>query len=146
MILLLVSANFIATEAHWNKEVKVALGRHKAGTARVIPIILKPALWQDTPLGELQALPPGGKAVTDKHWSDQEAAFEEVARGIRDAVENLRMNLREEALRKAPVEVEGAETPRPMAPPVVIQVKMPNAADLTTPGPALRGKGRRFRM
>src|SRR5579864_9366504 len=43
LILLLISASFIASEYSWSKEVKVALQRHKAGTARVIPIILRPA-------------------------------------------------------------------------------------------------------
>src|SRR2546421_12016395 len=51
LVLLLVSASFIASKYCWNKEVQVALERHKAGNARVIPVILKPALWQDTPLG-----------------------------------------------------------------------------------------------
>src|SRR5579859_5610212 len=57
LILLLVSASFIASNYCWNKEVQVALDRHKAGMVRVIPIILKPALWEETPLGELQVLP-----------------------------------------------------------------------------------------
>src|SRR5438270_250774 len=76
LILLLVSASFIDSEYCWNEEVEVALERHKAGTARVIPIILKPADWQHTPLGQLQALPEEGKPVTQ--WSDQDAAFDKV--------------------------------------------------------------------
>ena len=84
IILLLVSASFIASKYCWNKEVQVALERHEAGTAKVIPIILKPAFWQDTPLGRLQVLPTGAKPVTQ--WNDQDVAFEDVVQGIRKAL------------------------------------------------------------
>jgi TIR domain len=97
MILLLISSSFIASKYCWNKEVQTALERHKAGIARVIPILLKPALWQDTPLGQLQVLPTEAKPITQ--WHDQDAAFEDVARGIQKVVEHLRIKLREEALR-----------------------------------------------
>ena len=84
MILLLISASFIASNYCWNKEVQAALQRHKAGTVRVIPIILKPVHWQNTPLGQLQALPTGAKPVTQ--WNDHDAAFEDVVRGIQGIV------------------------------------------------------------
>ena len=74
MILLLVSASFIASKYCWNKEVQAALKGHEAGTVRVIPVILKPVHWQNTPLGQLQALPTDAKPVT--RWSDQDDAFE----------------------------------------------------------------------
>ncbi len=84
IILLLVSSDFITSKYCWNKEVQAALERHRAGKVRVIPIILRPALWQDTPLGQLQALPTGAKPVTQ--WSDQDAALHNVAKGIRKAL------------------------------------------------------------
>lgn len=87
IILLLVSASFISSKYCWNREVQVALERHKAGTARVIPIILRPALWKDTPLGQLQALPTGAKPVVQ--WDDQDIAFDNVAQGIREMVKDL---------------------------------------------------------
>lgn len=97
LILLLVSASFIASNYCWNQEVKIAFNRHQLGKAKVIPIILRPALWEDTPLGQLQALPTQAKPITQ--WHDQDAAFEDVARGIQKVVEQLRGMLREEALR-----------------------------------------------
>src|SRR6266849_8210214 len=51
IILLLVSSDFIASKYCWNKEVQAALQRHRVGTVRVIPIILRPVRWQNTPLG-----------------------------------------------------------------------------------------------
>jgi hypothetical protein len=64
IILHLVSADFIASEYCWGVEVTRALDRHKAGKARVIPVILRPADWNRTPFGRLQALPKEGKPVT----------------------------------------------------------------------------------
>jgi len=93
LILLLISASFIASKYCWNKEVQIALERHKAGRARVIPVILKPTDWQNTPLGQLQALPAEAKPVTQ--WSDQDAALDNVVRGIRSVVESLRSTLQD---------------------------------------------------
>ena len=80
IILLLVSPSFIASNDCWNKEVPEALRRHEAGLARVIPIILKPVCWQNTPLRQLQALPTGAKPVTK--WNDLDTAFDDIVQGI----------------------------------------------------------------
>ncbi len=84
LILLLVSASFIASNYCWNKEVREALKRHKAGMVQVIPIILRPVHWQSTPLGQLQALPTRAKPVTQ--WNDLDTAFADVVRGILKAL------------------------------------------------------------
>src|SRR5437667_5940804 len=87
LILLLVSASFMASESCWNKEVPVALERHKAGMALVIPVLLKPVDWKDSPLGQLQVFPTGAKPITQ--WNDQDTALEDVVQGIRRVVEHL---------------------------------------------------------
>jgi hypothetical protein len=87
VILLLVSADFLASDYCYDVEMKRALERHGAGTARVIPVILRPCDWQSAPLGRLQALPRDAKPVTS--WKDRDEAFTDVARGIRNAVTSL---------------------------------------------------------
>ena len=57
IILLLVSANFIASKYCWSVEVKKALERHDRGEAKVIPVILRPFHWTGTPFAKLQAAP-----------------------------------------------------------------------------------------
>ena len=42
IILLLISADFIASDFCWSKEMARALERHTQGTARVIPVIVQP--------------------------------------------------------------------------------------------------------
>jgi hypothetical protein len=87
LILLLVSANFLSSDYCYCREFKKALDRHRRGLARVIPIILRPVDWLDTPLKNLVALPKDGKPITS--WSQRDAALADTARGIRKAVEQI---------------------------------------------------------
>ncbi len=50
IVLLLVSASFIASDYCWGDEMKKALARHKENKARVIPIILHPAPLAEDPV------------------------------------------------------------------------------------------------
>ena len=68
-------------------EMPLALARHNAGFARVIPVILRDVDWQLAPFSRLQALPKDGKPVTK--WRDRDSAWKDVALGIRQAVEEL---------------------------------------------------------
>jgi hypothetical protein len=84
VILLLVSANFLASDYCYDLELGQAMKRHAAGEAQVIPIILKPCDWTGAPFGKLQALPKNAKPVTK--WDDRDEAFLDVAQGIRRAI------------------------------------------------------------
>ena len=46
IILLLISPDFIANEYYYNNEIQRAMERHKAGSARVIPILLYHVDWR----------------------------------------------------------------------------------------------------
>lgn len=85
IILLLVSADAIASNYFYDKEMPDALLRHEKGEAIVVPVILRPCDWQQTPLGFLQALPKDGLPVTD--WKNWDKAFEDVAVALRKIVE-----------------------------------------------------------
>jgi tetratricopeptide (TPR) repeat protein len=89
IILLLISADFLASQYCYGVEMKRALERQEAGEARVIPIILRPVDWEHEPsLHKLQALPTGAIAVTDWPMSPTyDNAFKDIARGIRLVVE-----------------------------------------------------------
>jgi tetratricopeptide (TPR) repeat protein len=80
IILLLVSPDFVASKYCWDVETTRALDRHESGDARVIPVILRPALWKKAPFGKLQALPKNAKPITK--WSNRDEAFLNVAEGI----------------------------------------------------------------
>ncbi len=84
MILLLVSPDFLASDYCFDVEVRQALERHASKEAYVIPIILRPVAWEDTPFGKLQALPAQGKPVTT--WLNRDEAFLDIAKGIQKVV------------------------------------------------------------
>ena len=88
VILLLVSPDFLASDYCYDIEMTRALQRHDSGDARVIPVILRSVDWRSAPFAKLKALPVDGKPV--RAWTDQDEAFTDVARGIREVVEKLR--------------------------------------------------------
>jgi len=87
VILLLISADFLASDYCYDVEMKRAMERHDAGEARVIPVILRPCDWEDAPFGKLQALPKDAVPVTE--WPNRDKVFLNVAQGIRVVVEEL---------------------------------------------------------
>ena len=84
---MLVSADFIASDYCWDKEVKRALERHEKGEAMVVPIALRSCDWKDTPFEKLQALPKDRMPVTA--YKDRDAAWTDVATGIRLIADKL---------------------------------------------------------
>jgi hypothetical protein len=87
VILLLVSANFMASDYCFGKELQSALELHRLGRSVVVPVIVHPCDWQSSPIGTLRALPKGGKPVTT--WRNRHEAWNDVARGIRQVVNSL---------------------------------------------------------
>ena len=88
IILLLVSADFIASDYCYDKEMRLAIERHERGEARVIPIILRPCDWGGAPFGKLQGFPKDMKPVTS--WPSQDEALKDISIGIRRVAEELR--------------------------------------------------------
>jgi hypothetical protein len=82
----LISADFLASDYCFDIEMRTALERHAAEEALVVPVILRPVDWRGTPFRELQSLPRDGKPVTT--FANPDVAFEQVATGLRAAIEN----------------------------------------------------------
>jgi hypothetical protein len=88
IVLLLVTANFLASDYCYDIEMTRAMERHEIGEACVLPIILTPVEgWRHSPFAKLLVLPVDGKPVTK--WENQDEAFVTVAQGIRQAIESL---------------------------------------------------------
>lgn len=87
IILLLISADFMASDYCYTIEMQRALEKHRAGTAHVIPILLRPVEWERTPIGELSALPTDKKPITQ--WEDKDAAWLNVVQGINEIITKL---------------------------------------------------------
>lgn len=93
IILLLISADFIASDYCYSLEMERALERHKNGEARVIPILLRPVDWESSPFSQLQALPKDAKAVTT--WKNRDEAFKNIAQGIRGVLKTNTVAVRQ---------------------------------------------------
>jgi len=84
IILLLVSPDFLASDYCHDVEMQRALARHEEGTARVIPVILRPCDWKHSPFAHLLAAPTDGKPITK--WANEDEAFLDVVEQIRAAL------------------------------------------------------------
>jgi tetratricopeptide (TPR) repeat protein len=85
IVLLLVSADFFASDYCYGIEMKRAMERQATGEAVVIPIIVRPADWHSAPFAHLQVLPTAAKPLST--WPDEESGLTDVAVGIRKALE-----------------------------------------------------------
>src|SRR5260221_3923998 len=85
LILMLISADFVASEYCYAREMTRALERNQARAARAISIICRPCDFQGLPFARFLLLPTDGKPVSS--WPDRDAAWVDVVRGIRRALE-----------------------------------------------------------
>ena len=136
LILLLVSRDLINSDFIWGQELKRAMDRDAAGTARVIPIVIRPTDWQGSPLGALQALPKNAKPVT--LWQNRDSAWLDVANGIRKAIADVQSGVKSKVTRQVtPVAPVKGKARGDAARPRKVEAARPSKA-LTPPGAQLR--------
>lgn len=80
LILFLLSPEFLDSDYCFGVEVETALDRMKRGEAKVVPILLRPCLWDHSVFSALQIIPRDGKAVGS--WGSLDEALSGVAREI----------------------------------------------------------------
>ena len=84
VILLLVSADFFASDYCSGIEMQRAIARQEAGEALVIPILVRKTDWTDAPFAHLRALPTDAKPIAS--WRNKDTALADVAAGIRRVI------------------------------------------------------------
>src|SRR5712692_10587402 len=70
IILLLVSPDYLASDCCYDTEVHRAMERHNAGEAKVLPILLRPVIYEGTPFEKLSPLPSNSLPVNN--WPNQD--------------------------------------------------------------------------
>jgi hypothetical protein len=80
VILLLVTADLLASEELHHEQVQRALARAPTSGARVVPVLVRPCVWRLGALAELQPLPRNGNAVTS--WANRDEAWVDVVEGV----------------------------------------------------------------
>jgi WD40 repeat protein len=103
VVVLLLSPDFFASD-YCMVEMEAALDRYRAGTAKVIPVILKHCEWEQTELAELQVLPQDALPISA--WPDPDAAYVDVVRGIRRVIDGTPSPAAERQLKILPPEPE----------------------------------------
>ncbi len=87
IVLLLVSPDFLAYDFLYSTALQKVLERHDAGKAIVLPVLLRPADWTNTPLARLQVLPDNEMPII--LWSNEDEAYFNIEKNIRVAVTQL---------------------------------------------------------
>jgi hypothetical protein len=88
IILLLVSADFLASNYCYDVEVRRAMELHELGKAHVVPVILRDCDWHHAPFGKLMAVPTDGRPV--KSWPDRDKAYRIIVDRLRPLIEQVR--------------------------------------------------------
>ncbi len=127
IILLLVSADFLASDFCWEIEVKKAMARHEAGSAKVIPVFVHPCHWKGAPFEKLQGVPDPKVPISE--WDNRNRAFTFVAEAVHKAAEEM-------SARRVPT----SSAPVPLAPGTVFR-DFPDGPELVVipPGKFLMG-------
>jgi hypothetical protein len=78
IVVLLLSADFFASEYLYEKEMGRALQLAKGKKVTLVPVLLRDCTWQLTPLAQYQILPKNGKPITDNSWQNPDQALKQV--------------------------------------------------------------------
>jgi len=95
VFILLVSVDFMNSPFINQTEFEYAVQKHRTKKAIIVPVIIRDCLWDldiylkddKFNLSQLQVLPTDGKPIEE--WSSPEAAYKDVALGIRTVLQSL---------------------------------------------------------
>jgi len=99
IVVLLVSQDFLASD-YCSTETKRALDLHRNRSIDVIPVVVREVDLVGAPFAHLQYLPKDGLAISS--WPNVDAAYKDVAVGIRTAVDRLQHGRAAELQRGTP--------------------------------------------
>ena len=88
IILLLISADFLASDYCFDIEVYRAMERHEEKSAVVIPVLLRPCDSNGAEFMKLQGLPEDFKPIIE--WQYEDEAFVDIFKSIREVAEGFR--------------------------------------------------------
>lgn len=87
LIIPMISSDFLASPILYSDTMATAIDHHSLGRLWLIPVVLRPAVLKETPLGSLAVLPRDGRPVVT--WSTLEEAFTSVTEGVRLACREI---------------------------------------------------------
>lgn len=87
LILLLVSVDFLASNACYSGDMARALAMRDSGRVTVLPILVRTCDYARTPIGQLKCLPECQLPIDNAGWGSADRAWSNVAASIRAIVE-----------------------------------------------------------
>ena len=84
LFLALISPDYINSNYCYEKEFETAKKMQKQNKITIIPIILEPCDWLNTPFKDYKGLPKDGKPVSE--WSNKNTAMLDVIQNIRNLI------------------------------------------------------------
>jgi hypothetical protein len=76
VILLLISADFLASDYCYSVQMGHALNRQREGKSWVIPLLVRPVDWKKAPFAHLRVLPTNTQPLAT--WPDEDRALADV--------------------------------------------------------------------
>ncbi len=87
IVIALLSADFVASQYAYGRELRRALELHDRGSLALVPVVVRPCRWERLPVARLQVLPEDAKPITS--WGEPDRAYLSVAVGVERAVRGL---------------------------------------------------------
>jgi hypothetical protein len=84
LFIALLSPDYIDSGYCYDQELTRALAREANGAMIIVPVIVQPCDWLNTPFAKFKALPRDGKPVAE--WANVHTAFLDVAQQLRKLV------------------------------------------------------------
>ena len=87
IIILMVSSSFIDSDYCYETEMREAIAKAKAGECKIVPVIVRPCMWSETPFKDFLALPHDGKAISQ--YENKDEAYTEIVQGVKRLIEEM---------------------------------------------------------
>jgi hypothetical protein len=88
IVILAVSASFVASDYIHDVELTNAMAAQRAGRCRVLPVILRDCDWSGQAFASLQTMPDGARPVDS--WPQRDEAWADITRRVRRVAVDLR--------------------------------------------------------
>jgi hypothetical protein len=73
--------DYLASHYCYEREFEKAMQMQDAGELTIVPVIVEPCDWLNTPFGKFKALPKDGKPIST--WENKNTAFLDVTQNLR---------------------------------------------------------------
>jgi len=88
LILLLISADFLAADLSYEQALQAAYQRQKRKEVDIVPIIVRSADWEQADFARLPLiLPNGGHPINSAHWNTSDEAYTNVVENLKELIE-----------------------------------------------------------